>query len=103
MKHSFDRQRSIDTASADTGARVAIPEAVEAMLPVVNEMVLVTEHDLNHFMWLLQETEGIVAELGSVAGLAALEPGRGRTCKANASSPSSPVEIGESQTCPASS
>ena len=49
------------------------------MLRVVNEMVLVTEHDLNHFMWLLQETEGIVAELGSVAGLAALEPGRGRT------------------------
>jgi len=65
------------------------------MLPVVNEMVLVTEHDLNHFMWLLQETEGIV-ELGSVAGLAALEPARDRTCKANASSPSSPVAIGES-------
>jgi len=73
MKHSFDRQRSIDTATADTAARVAIPEAVEAMLPVVNEMVLVTEHDLNHFMWLLQETEGIVAELGCVAGLATLE------------------------------
>ena len=45
---------------------------------------------------LLQETEGIVAELGSVAGLAALEPARDRTCKANASSPSSPVAIGES-------
>ena len=40
---------------------------------VVDEMVLVTEHDLNHFMWLLQETEGIVAELGCVAGLATLE------------------------------
>ena len=37
MKHSFDRQRSIDTASADTGARVAIPEAVEAVLHVTNE------------------------------------------------------------------
>ena len=61
MKNSFDQQRPIDTASADIAARVAIPEVVEAMLPVVDEMELVTEHDLNHFMWLLQETEGIVA------------------------------------------
>ena len=76
MALSFANGRPTDTATAETFAggmavRVAIPEAVELMLEVVDRMVLVSETELKRSMRLFQEVTGTLPEGAGAAALAA--------------------------------
>ena len=76
MALSFANGRPTDTATAETFAggmavRVAIPEAVELMLEVVDRMVLVSEIELKRAMLLFQRVTGTLPEGAGAAALAA--------------------------------
>ena len=77
MRDSLLAGRVIETKDARTIAdgiavRVPIPEALEYLAPVVDEMVLVSEASLRQAMSILVDTTGLVGEPAGVAGIAAL-------------------------------
>ena len=72
---SFNNARPTDTATSETFAtgiavRIAIPEAVELMLDVVDRMVLVSETELKQAMWLFKQATGTLPEGAGAAALA---------------------------------
>ena len=76
MALSFANGKPTDTATAETFAggmavRVAIPEAVELMLEVVDRMVLVSETELKQAMLLFRRVTGTLPEGAGAAALAA--------------------------------
>jgi threonine dehydratase len=77
MRESLLAGRVVETKDAKTIAdgiavRVPIPEALEYLAPVVDEVVLVSEASLRQAMSILVDTTGLVGEPAGVAGLAAL-------------------------------
>ena len=76
MALSFEAGHTVDTESCDTFAtgmavRVSIPEAVELMLAVVDEMWVVSETDLKEAMGVFYNHTGHLPEGAGVAPLAA--------------------------------
>lgn len=76
MTLSFEAGHAVDTASCDTFAtgmavRVSIPEAVDLMLAVVDEMWVVSETDLKEAMGTYYNHTGHLPEGAGVAPLAA--------------------------------
>lgn len=77
MRESLRAGRVIETRDAKTIAdgiavRVPIPEALEYLAPVVDDVVLVSEASLRQAMSLLLDTTGLVGEPAGVAGIAAI-------------------------------
>jgi threonine dehydratase len=77
MRESLLARRVIETKDAKTIAdgiavRVPIPEALEYLAPVVDEVVLVEEASLRQAMSMVMETTGLIGEPAGVAGIAAL-------------------------------
>jgi threonine dehydratase len=80
MTMSWKAGRPIETETADTRAggiatRVPIPEALEMMVGVVDDMMLVSEDDLVRAQAELQSALGVTAELASAASWAGLVAG----------------------------
>ena len=76
MTLSFEARHAVDTESCDTFAtgmavRVSIPEAVDLMLAVVDEMWVVSETDLKEAMGVFYNHTGHLPEGAGVAPLAA--------------------------------
>ncbi len=76
MTLSFEAGHAVDTESCDTFAsgmavRVSIPEAVDLMLAVVDEMWVVSETDLKEAMGIFHNHTGRLPEGAGVAPLAA--------------------------------
>ena len=76
MALSFEAGQPVDTESCDTFAsgmavRVSIPEAVDLMLAVVDEMHMVSETDLKEAMGVFYNYTGHLPEGAGVAPLAA--------------------------------
>ena len=77
MTLSWRAGRPIETDTADTRAggiavRVPVPEALEMMTGVVDDMLLVSEQALVEGQAMLQEALGVTAELASAAAWAGL-------------------------------
>jgi threonine dehydratase len=77
MRESLLAGRAIETKDAKTIAdgiavRVPIPEALEYLAPVVDDVVLVSESSLRQAMSMVLDTTGLVGEPAGVAGIAAL-------------------------------
>lgn len=77
MRESLRTGRVVETRDAKTIAdgiavRVPVPEALEYLAPVVDEVVLVSETSLRQAMSILLDTTGLVGEPAGVAGIAAL-------------------------------
>ncbi len=77
MRDSLRAGRPVETRTADTIAdgiavRVPIPEALDYLAPVVDDVVLVSDDALRAAMTLLVDETGLVGEAAGVAGLAAL-------------------------------
>jgi threonine dehydratase len=77
MKDSLAAGRPVETESVDTIAdgiavRVPVPEALEYLAPVVDEVVLVSDDALTQAMAILLAETGLTSEPAGVAGLAAL-------------------------------
>jgi threonine dehydratase len=77
MRDSLAAGHPVSTDSATTIAdgiavRVPVPEALEYLTPVVDEVVLVSDDALRQAMAILMEETGLVGEPAGVAGLAAL-------------------------------
>lgn len=77
MTLSWREGRPIETETADTRAggiatRVPVPEALEMMEGVVDDMILVSEDDLERAQRVLQGALGVTAELASAASWAGL-------------------------------
>lgn len=77
MRESMLAGRLIETTSADTIAdgiavRVPVPEALDYLHPVVDDIVLVSEGSLRAATQLVQSETGLVAEPAGAAGVAAL-------------------------------
>ena len=76
MTQSFESGRPVDSENCDTFAsgmavRVAIPEAVELMLEVVDQMVLVADEELKKAMGLYLQHSGYLPEGAGAGALAA--------------------------------
>lgn len=77
MRDSLRAGRAIVTDSVSTiadgiGVRVPVPEALDYLPAVVDDVVLVSDDSLRRAMSLVQSTTGLVAEPAGVAGIAAL-------------------------------
>ena len=77
MRESLRAGRLIETPGTNTIAdgiavRVPIPEALDYLRPVVDDVVLVSDDALRHAMQLVRDETGLVAEPAGVAGIAAL-------------------------------
>jgi threonine dehydratase len=77
MTISWREGRPIETPTAETRAgginvRVPVPEALEMMHGVVDEMLLVSEEALADARAMLESTLGVTAELAAAASLAGL-------------------------------
>ena len=77
MRESLLAGRVVETKDARTIAdgiavRVPVPEALEYLAPVVDEVVLVSESSLRQAMSMVVDTTGLVGEAAGVAGIAAL-------------------------------
>jgi threonine dehydratase len=77
MRESLRAGRPIQTDSVATiadgiGVRVPVPEALDYLPAVVDDVVLVSEDSLRRAMALVQSTTGLVAEPAGAAGIAAL-------------------------------
>lgn len=76
MTYSFREKRPVNTDSCNTFAggiavRVAIPEAVNLMLEVVDDVILVSENELKKAMALFLKAVGVLLEGAGAAALAA--------------------------------
>lgn len=65
-------QPSVQTIAEGIAVRTPVPEAVEDMRPLVDEMLLVTDDEMIDAMRLIFDTTGHVVEPAAVAGVAAL-------------------------------
>ena len=77
MTHSFNAGHPVDTENCDTFAggiavRVAIPEAVDLMLEVVDEMWLISENEMKRAMTLYYQISNQLLEGAGAATLAAV-------------------------------
>jgi threonine dehydratase len=77
MRESLRLNRVVETERAETIAdgiavRVPIPEALDYLKPVVDDVVTVTDHALRKAMEGVQRETGLVGEPAGVAGLAAV-------------------------------
>ena len=77
MRDSLRAGRAIETERADTiadgiGVRVPVPEALDYLPPLVDDVVLVSEDALRDAMILVQSLTGLVSEPAGSAGIAAL-------------------------------
>ena len=77
MRESLLAGRPIETKDAKTIAdgiavRVPVPESLEFLAPVVDEVVLVSESALRQAMSIVLDATGLVGEPAGVAGIAAL-------------------------------
>jgi threonine dehydratase len=77
MRDSLASGRVVETPSVNTIAdgisvRVPVPEALEYLAPIVDEVVLVRDGSLRQAMTMLREETGLIGEPAGVAGLAAL-------------------------------
>ncbi|KIH99294.1 hypothetical protein LP52_07900 [Streptomonospora alba] len=77
MAHSWRSGMAVSTEHVETAAdglavRVPVPEAVEWMGAVVDDVVLVDEGDLYVALRLLRDTLGLVVEPSAAAGIAAI-------------------------------
>jgi len=63
---------SIDTIADGIAVRTPVPEALDDMRGVVDDVVLVSESSIHHAMRMLFSTSGIVGEPAGVAGIAGL-------------------------------
>lgn len=77
MERSWRSGRVVETETADTIAdgiatRVPVPEALDYLRGVVDDIVLVSEGRLRQAVRLLLETTGLVVEAAGAAGVAAL-------------------------------
>lgn len=77
MERSLRERRVIETDRAETIAdgiavRTPVPESLDYLAPVVDEVVLVSEASLRQAMRLVLDTMGLVVEPAGVAGVAAL-------------------------------
>jgi len=77
MYYSWKERRpvnldTISTIADGLASRVAVPEAVELMLQVVDDMVLVSEQQILDAMQLVLETDARIIEPSSAAAIAAL-------------------------------
>lgn len=88
MTYSYRERKPIDTSSCRTFAsgiavRVAIPNAVELMLEVVDEMMLVTEEEIKVAMGHFHAVVGVMVEGAGAVALAGAsklrEPLKGKT------------------------
>jgi threonine dehydratase len=72
---SHDR---IDTIADGIGVRVPVPQALDDLRGLVDELILVPDDDIQRAMRLLHRHAGVVAEPSGAAGLAAVvqEPSR---------------------------
>ncbi len=71
----------VDTSAEGIAVRVPVPEAVDDMRPVVDEMTLVSDEEMYAAMRLLLETTGLVVEPSGATGVAALMAGRAGPCE----------------------
>ncbi len=77
MRESLRAGRVVETAAADTIAdgiavRVPIPEALDYLRPLVDDVVTVSEDSLRAATHLVRSETGLVAEPAGAAGVAAL-------------------------------
>ncbi|MBV2364769.1 threonine/serine dehydratase [Streptomonospora nanhaiensis] len=77
MAHSWRTGRPVSTAEARTAAdglavRVAVPEAVEWMRGVVDDMVLVDDDEIYAALRLLRDSLGLIVEPSAAVGIAAI-------------------------------
>jgi threonine dehydratase len=77
MRDSLRLGRVVETKEARTIAdgiavRVPIPEALDYLAPVVDDVVLVSEEAMRRAMELVLSETGLVSEPAGVAGIAAL-------------------------------
>lgn len=77
MRDSLRSNRIVQTEKVETIAdgiavRVPVPAALDYLRPVVDDVVLVTDHAIRRAMDLVRDETGLVAEPAGVAGLAAL-------------------------------
>ncbi|PSK97186.1 threonine dehydratase [Murinocardiopsis flavida] len=77
MAHSWRSGTPVSTGAARTSAdgiavRVPVPEAVEWMREVVDDVVLVDEDQIFDALRLLRDTLGVIAEPAAAVGVAAL-------------------------------
>jgi threonine dehydratase len=77
MRDSLRAGKAIQSPEADTiadgiGVRVPVPEALDYLAPVVDEVVLVTEDALRQAMTIIEAETGLIAEPAGAAGIAAL-------------------------------
>jgi threonine dehydratase len=63
---------SVDTIADGIAVRTPVPEALDDMRGVVDDVVLVSESSIHHAMRMLFSTSGIVGEPAGVAGIAGL-------------------------------
>ena len=63
---------SVNTIADGIATRVPVPESLQYLAPVVDEVVLVSEDALRQAMTMLREETGLIGEPAGVAGLAAL-------------------------------
>ena len=77
MRDSLRAGRPIESASVHTIAdgiavRVPVPEALDYLPPVIDEIVLVSEEALRQAMSIVEAETGLIAEAAGAAGIAAL-------------------------------
>jgi threonine dehydratase len=77
MRDSLSQGRPVETPTAHTIAdgiavRVPIPDALDYLAPVVDDVVLVSEDALRRAMELVESETGLRAEAAGAAGIAAL-------------------------------
>lgn len=77
MRDSLRAGRAIESASVHTMAdgiavRVPVPEALDYLPPVIDDIVLVSEESLRQAMSMVEEETGLIAEAAGAAGIAAL-------------------------------
>jgi threonine dehydratase len=77
MRDSLRAGRAIESQSVNTMAdgiavRVPVPEALDYLPPLIDDVVLVSEESLRQAMTLLADETGLIGEPAGVAGIAAL-------------------------------
>lgn len=77
MRDSLRAGKAIQTPEANTiadgiGVRIPVPEALDYLSPVVDEVVLVSEVALRQAMSIVEAETGLIAEPAGAAGIAAI-------------------------------
>ena len=77
MRDSLRAGRAIESSTVSTIAdgiavRVPVPEALDYLPPVVDDVVLISEESLRQAMTIVEAETGLIAEAAGAAGIAAL-------------------------------